>query len=313
MILSQVQDIKNLTFMKSNKTKKVFVEVAKTPSQQSKGLMFRDGLAEDSGMIFVFESPKILSFWGMNTFIPLDIAFVDDEGVIKDIKRIKKHDLNSVKSSCPCRYAIEMEDGWFNKNGFSSGDFVELSTSSSNFITFIKNIENKNIKLAQLLVDKDGKVEGDIDSFTDNTDDINDIDDIEIEDESNDIEEIKNLNDTEKDIVEKPIQSPARDSENKSVDVELNVPKFSNIFEAMGWAISNSQVVRITYKTKKGHTVTRDVEPHRAFFSRKSKRQVLKAYDETSGHPSNYIIMNIISFGFPGRKFIPKSIFNKRR
>ena len=93
----------------------------------------------------------------------------------------------------------------------------------------------------------------------------------------------------------------------------LNIPKFGNVFEALRWAISNNQVMRITYHTEKGHTVTKDIEPHRIFFSRNSKRQVLKAYDETADHPSQYIVMNIFSYGFPGRKFLPKSILLTRR
>ena len=128
--------------MKFNSTKKIFVEIAKTPEQVSRGLMFRKSLDKDSGMLFVFDQPKHLSFWGMNTFMPLDIAFIDEAGIIKDIKRIKAHDLTSVKSSCPCKYALELEDGWFKTNGFSAGDYCELLLKKfDNSVVLMKNIK----------------------------------------------------------------------------------------------------------------------------------------------------------------------------
>jgi len=284
--------------MNHKKIKKVFVEIAKTPSQLNKGLMFRDKLEDDSGMMFVFDKPKILSFWGMNTFIPLDIAFIDDSGIIKDIKRIKKHDLNSVKSSCPCKYALEIDDGWFSKNGFNEGDYVDLSfMDKSSHIAILKNL-----KLAQKQEDSLFS-ENDID--TDEKASLKEKDkeqkEIVPKEEVKKPEEAKNIP-----VVSSPILLPP-------IQKEISIPKFNNVYQAIPWAFSNNQVMRITYKTEHGHTVTRDIEPHRVYFSRKSKGQVLKAFDETSAHPSQYIVRNIVSFGFPGRKFTPKSIFNKRR
>lgn len=286
--------------MKHDKLKKIFVEVAKTPHQHNKGLMFRNNLDEDSGMIFIFEKPKVLSFWGMNTFIPLDIAFLDEQGTIKDIRRIKKHDLNSVKSSCPCKYAIELEDGWFSKNGIKEGDFAELSLAEKdNIITFIKNIKTAQIKddKKSLFTEEDNKNKED-----------------DSEDVSSPADEDKKL-----DIVEKsvnkidPVVQPAANSLTLTQEEKISIPKFNSVYQAIPWSMQNVQVMRITYKTEHGHTITRDIEPHKIYFSRRSKGQVLKAFDETSVHPSQYIVRNIVSFGFPGRKFAPKSIFNKRR
>lgn len=277
-------------------SKKIFVEVAKTPEQLSKGLMFRKKLDEDSGMLFVFDKPKDLSFWGMNTFMPLDIAFIDEEGVIKDIKRIKEHDLNSVKSSCPCKYALEISDGWFNKNNFQVGDYIE--SIIDNFSGYLVILKNKNkIKYAQ----KQEEIkEEDIDE---KEEDLKNKKQLEVEKEK----EKPPLVEVKKPTYTKPIQFT------EIKEPVLQIPKFNNIFEAIRWSMGNLQVMRITYKTAKGHTVTKDVEPHSAFFSRSSKRQVLKAYDETADHPSQYIIMNISSYGFPGRKFVPKSILLNRR
>lgn len=58
------------------------VEVADTPAAQARGLMFRTELADDAGMLFVFERPREAAFWMQNTFIPLDIIYFDTEGVI---------------------------------------------------------------------------------------------------------------------------------------------------------------------------------------------------------------------------------------
>lgn len=293
--------------MRHDKLKKIFVEIAKTPHQHSKGLMFRESLDDDSGMIFVFEKPKVLSFWGMNTFMPLDIAFLDEHGTIRDIKRIKKHDLNSVKSSCPCKYAIELEDGWFSKNGIKEGDFAELSLAEKdNTITFIKNI-----KIAQTKDDDSVFSEDKIDDSKNKED--KDKSTISTPKDDNKNEE-KKLDTTEKSISKmEPIVQPATQSNIPAQEAKISIPKFNSVYQAIPWAMQNTQVVRITYKTEHGHTVTRDVEPHRIYFSRRSKGQVLKAFDETSAHPSQYIVRNIVSFGFPGRKFVPKSIFNKRR
>lgn len=296
-----------LLFMKNKNIKKIFVEIAKTPDKMSRGLMFRDRLDEDSGMVFMFQQPKILSFWGMNTFIPLDIAFVDENGVIRDIKRIKKHDLNSVKSSCPCKYAIEMEDGWFSKNGFKPGDFAEIASAESDSSIFIvKNTSSNNEnKYAQKELNKE---EEEIPSQTE---------DGEIEDiDESDLEEVEDfsINQTVKELEDEPVKEQPARNDVLPIKVEVETPpKFNNIFEALRWSGQNNQVIRITYKTKKGHVVTRDIEPYKIFFSRKSGRQVLKSFDETSNKPRFYIIMNIASFGFPGRKFISKFIFNNRR
>jgi uncharacterized membrane protein (UPF0127 family) len=253
--------------------------------------MFRKSLDKDSGMLFVFQNSKPLSFWGMNTFIPLDIAFIDESGKIQDIKRIKEHDLTSVKSSCPCKYALEMEDGWFKSNGFSVGDYCEpLFKKFDNSVVLIKNIKTAQKEEAQDVEDK--------------TEDL-DKDEKKPEETKKEIK-VPSPAKPIPNVVVTPVSAPAKQ------DV-INIPKFGNIFEALRWSISNNQVMRVTYHTQKGHTVTKDIEPHRVFFSRSSKRQVLKAYDETADHPSQYIIMNIVSYGFPGRKFMPKSILLTRR
>jgi uncharacterized membrane protein (UPF0127 family) len=282
--------------MKSIKdSKKIFVELAKTPYKQSQGLMFRKELQPDSGMLFVFDDPKPLSFWGMNTFIPLDIAFIDEHGTIKDLKRIKQHDLTSIKSSCPCKFALEVSDGWFKENGFAVGDFMEsLLKDSDGHIMLIKNKLSQ--KTAQVVPDEE-------------------LEDVEPEVISPEKEEEPILEKDKPEATSTPVtpKEVVPVAKPEPEEAGISIPKFDSVFDALRWSMANLQVMRVTYKTVKGHVVTKDIEPHKVFFSRSSKRQVLKAYDETADHASQYIIMNIVSYGFPGRNFAPRSILLSRR
>jgi len=90
-------------------------------------LMFRQHLPPDVGMLFVFEYEGFHSFWMKNTFIPLDIAFINSEGEIVDIQQMEP--LNDVKTyvpPTPIQYALEMNQGWFKKYGIQVGDKVEF-------------------------------------------------------------------------------------------------------------------------------------------------------------------------------------------
>ena len=102
------------------------VEYAKTFDQRAQGLMFRKTLCEDCGMFFKFSSPKYAGMWMKNTFVPLDVAFIDRNGVITDIKPLTPHSLESVGSSKEVLYALEMNQGWFAGNGINVGDQVTI-------------------------------------------------------------------------------------------------------------------------------------------------------------------------------------------
>jgi uncharacterized protein len=113
----------------SIKGKKIRVEVARTEEEKSHGLMFKDKLGPDEGMLFIYEREEFLSFWMKNTPLPLSIAFIDPRGKIVDIQDMEPFNLRTHTSSRPALYALEMNQGWFQKNGIRVGDVVQMPLS----------------------------------------------------------------------------------------------------------------------------------------------------------------------------------------
>jgi uncharacterized membrane protein (UPF0127 family) len=107
--------------------KEIWVEVAKTPEERSLGLMGRKHLAQDEGMLFIFEAEDYHSFWMKNTLIPLSIAFIDRDDRIVWVTDMKPLTLDSHVPPKPVLYALEMNQGWFSKNGIKVGDVVRFS------------------------------------------------------------------------------------------------------------------------------------------------------------------------------------------
>ena len=102
----------------------VNAEIAENQEDRTTGLMYRKKLPDGKGMLFVFENDQILSFWMKNTYIPLSIAYIAWDGRITDIKDMYPHNENSVSSSRFVRYALEVPQGWFSRNGIQVGDIV---------------------------------------------------------------------------------------------------------------------------------------------------------------------------------------------
>lgn len=107
---------------------KVRVEVADDPDSQAQGLMNRESLGKERGMLFVYDEEKELSFWMRNTLIPLSIAYIDSGGRIVDIQDMKPLDdvPPSYVSAEPAQYALEVNKGFFDERGVEVGDEVEL-------------------------------------------------------------------------------------------------------------------------------------------------------------------------------------------
>jgi uncharacterized protein len=109
--------------------KTISLEIAKTPSQKSAGLMNREELDEDAGMLFIYEEESILSFWMKDTLIPLDIIFLNNDYEIVSIKKMKpctEDPCQSHPSEIPSKYAIEVNAGFTQENNISIGQKVTI-------------------------------------------------------------------------------------------------------------------------------------------------------------------------------------------
>jgi uncharacterized membrane protein (UPF0127 family) len=101
---------------------KLTVEIAKTDEDKSKGLMERESLGSNRGMLFIYDEPQILNFWMKNTKIPLSIAFFDKNKVLLQIFDMfppssRETVYPTYQSSKPALYALEVNQGWFQKYG----------------------------------------------------------------------------------------------------------------------------------------------------------------------------------------------------
>ena len=103
------------------------VEIARTPAERSRGLMFRISLPENEGMLFLFERPDQLSFWMRNTLIPLDMIFIEDSmrvlGVVENAEP-----RTDTGRSVPglSQYVLEVNGGWAQRHGIGPGTRVRF-------------------------------------------------------------------------------------------------------------------------------------------------------------------------------------------
>ncbi|MGL4985635.1 MAG: DUF192 domain-containing protein [Treponemataceae bacterium] len=112
---------------RDNSTIALKVELALTKAQQAQGFMHRKNIPNGTGMLFVFTQDSILSFWMKNTFVPLSIAYIDASGKICDIFDMEPLSEHGIPSTVPVRYALEVPQGWFEKNKIQKGDTLILS------------------------------------------------------------------------------------------------------------------------------------------------------------------------------------------
>ena len=109
-----------------NRSITVNAEIAKTPEERNFGFMERKKIPDGTGMIFIFENDQQLSFWMKNTPHPLSIAYIDSKGRIREIYDMKPYSLSSIQSTVSVRYALEVPQGWFEKNGITPGATITL-------------------------------------------------------------------------------------------------------------------------------------------------------------------------------------------
>jgi uncharacterized protein len=104
----------------------VVAEVADTPEARERGLMFRTELEDGHGMLFVFRDEDIRSFWMRNTYLPLDIAYLDRTQRIVDIQAMEPHVEELYESVRPAMFALEVPQGWFENQGIAVGDQTRI-------------------------------------------------------------------------------------------------------------------------------------------------------------------------------------------
>lgn len=104
----------------------VVAEVARSAEERSRGLMYRDEVPAGTGMLFVFEDVRTRSFWMKNTYVPLSIAFLDQNNAVVDIRHMEPEDEEFTRSSRAAMFALEVRQGWFEEQGIEVGDTAEI-------------------------------------------------------------------------------------------------------------------------------------------------------------------------------------------
>ena len=107
-----------------DKVKKIFIEMADTHIKREYGLMNRKKMSKNDGMLFKFPHSSYLTFWMKDTYLPLDIAFINDDGRIMQIQEGFPLSTRAIRSSNRCRYALEVNRGWFAENNLGEGAYV---------------------------------------------------------------------------------------------------------------------------------------------------------------------------------------------
>tara|TARA_B100001564_G_scaffold187091_1_gene157099 strand:- start:1304 stop:1807 length:504 start_codon:yes stop_codon:yes gene_type:complete len=105
------------------------LQLALKPAEQQKGLMHRESLDKDHGMLFLFDSPSKRSFWMRNTCIPLDIGYFDSQGQLLEVHKLFPFDETAVNSrSREVLIAVETNRGWYAANGIQVGERIDMNS-----------------------------------------------------------------------------------------------------------------------------------------------------------------------------------------
>lgn len=112
------------------RTHRYKAEVARTPEEQSRGLMYRRTMARDAGMLFPFPEPRMASFWMSNTYLPLDIIFISPDGRVVNVGEGVPQTLDTVESTAPTGSVLELNRGEAARIGLAPGDRVSWNDGS---------------------------------------------------------------------------------------------------------------------------------------------------------------------------------------
>lgn len=106
----------------------VYIEIARTPEEQARGLCCRDSLPDHHGMLFIYDQPGDYGFWMKDTRIPLDMYWIDSKKTIVHIEHSVQPDSypHSFRSPTPAQYILETNAGYAKKHGITVGDTVSF-------------------------------------------------------------------------------------------------------------------------------------------------------------------------------------------
>lgn len=122
---AQAADVQPALVQLSIGTINIRVELASTPKTRARGLMRRNALCPDCGMLFVFGEAAKQEFWMKETLLPLSIAFIAEDGRILNIEEMPPKSAVRYGSHGAALYALEMNSGWFMRHGIKPGDRVQ--------------------------------------------------------------------------------------------------------------------------------------------------------------------------------------------
>ena len=103
------------------------IELADTDAEREQGLMYRESMNENEGMLFLMESEEIQSFWMKNTIISLDIIYADsDRHIVSIHKNCKPYSLDNITSLRPALYVVEVNAGYCERHSLTAGDMISF-------------------------------------------------------------------------------------------------------------------------------------------------------------------------------------------
>lgn len=133
---SQAVSAQKLFVQADNGVVEFNVEIAETPQELATGLMNRKGILDNQGMLFVFPKPDKLTFWMKNTYVPLDMIFMDKDMKIVKIEKSAQPCKTVKDTDCPlfkaseAQYVLEIKGGLSELKGFKAGDSISLSSQN---------------------------------------------------------------------------------------------------------------------------------------------------------------------------------------